>query len=77
MSPMMGTMRSLMQDASVVKQKVKPGTAKRMMRMGLNETFPDHVHHVYLQLLPLFKTQDMQEGIKAFMEKREPKFEGR
>ena len=29
--------------------------AKRMMRMGLNETFPDHVHHVYLQLLPLFK----------------------
>src|SRR5437868_14097387 len=51
--------------------------AKRMMRMGLNETFPDHVHHVYLQLLPLFKTQDMQEGITAFMEKREPKFEGR
>jgi enoyl-CoA hydratase/carnithine racemase len=51
--------------------------AKRMMRMGLNETFPDHVHHVYLQLLPLFKTQDMQEGIKAFMEKREPKFTGR
>src|SRR5215470_8281439 len=51
--------------------------SKRMMRMGLNETFPDHVHHVFLQLLPLFKTQDMQEGIKAFMEKREPKFEGR
>jgi enoyl-CoA hydratase/carnithine racemase len=51
--------------------------SKRMMRMGLNETFPDHVHHVYLQLLPLFKTQDMAEGMKAFMEKREPKFEGR
>jgi 1,4-dihydroxy-2-naphthoyl-CoA synthase len=27
-------------------------------------------------LLPLLKTQDMQEGTKAFMEKREPKFEG-
>ncbi len=51
--------------------------SKRMMRMGLNETFSDHVHHVYLQLLPLFKTRDMAEGMKAFMEKREPRFEGR
>ena len=51
--------------------------SKRMMRMGLNETFPDHVHHVYLQLLPLFKTEDLAEGMKAYMEKREPNFVGR
>ena len=34
MAGMMGAMRSVMQDASVVKQKVKPGTAKRMLRFA-------------------------------------------
>ncbi len=51
--------------------------AKKMMRMGLNETFDDHVHHVFLQLLPLLRTADAAEGMKAFMEKREGVFQGR
>jgi enoyl-CoA hydratase/carnithine racemase len=51
--------------------------SKRMMRMGLSETFNDHVHHVFLQLLPLLKTHDAREGMLAFMEKREANFEGR
>jgi len=51
--------------------------SKRMMRMGLNETFPDHVHHVYLQLLPLAQSQDTKEGMRAFAEKRAPDFQGR
>jgi enoyl-CoA hydratase/carnithine racemase len=51
--------------------------AKRMMRMGLAEGFDDHVHHVYLQLMPLFASRDFKEGMRSFLEKRRPDFEGR
>ncbi|MDH3641659.1 MAG: enoyl-CoA hydratase/isomerase family protein [Gammaproteobacteria bacterium] len=50
--------------------------SKRMMRMGMNETFNDHVHHVYLQLLPLFRSDDFREGMASFMEKRKAEFKG-
>jgi enoyl-CoA hydratase/carnithine racemase len=51
--------------------------SKRMMRAAWSEEFDDHVHHVYLQLIPLFQTKDFLEGMKSFLEKRKPDFEGR
>ncbi len=52
-------------------------SAKRLMRMGLSETFNDHVHHVYLQFLQLIRTHDFKEGMTSFLEKRPADFQGR
>jgi len=50
---------------------------KRLFRHGLSEDFESHSHHVLMQLLLLFRSEDFQEGMKSFLEKRDPRFQGR
>jgi enoyl-CoA hydratase/carnithine racemase len=50
---------------------------KRLYRHGLGEDFEAHSHHVLMQLMLLFRSQDFQEGIASFVERRPPAFRGR
>ena len=51
--------------------------AKRSMRLGLDTPFEANALHVMAELMQLFRTRDFAEGLKSFMEKRDPKYEGR
>ena len=42
---------------------------KRLYRHGLTEDFASHSHHVLMQLMLLFRSNDFQEGMQAFLER--------
>ena len=51
--------------------------AKAMMMRGLNLTLDQSLGDAGLSVMVSNPSQDVREGVKAFFEKREPKFEGR
>jgi enoyl-CoA hydratase/carnithine racemase len=52
-------------------------TTKRMMRMGLEESYETAFDHLMSHLQRLMGAEDFREGLSAFIDRRDPTFKGR
>jgi len=52
-------------------------TIKNLINAGMNMNLESALTHESCCLELLFSTEDQKEGMKAFLEKREPAFKGR
>ena len=49
---------------------------KRLFRHGLTQDFESHSHHVLMSVVNLMKSNDFNEGVASFAERRPPDFKG-
>ncbi|MDP5059983.1 MAG: enoyl-CoA hydratase/isomerase family protein [Pseudomonadales bacterium] len=52
-------------------------TTKRMMRMGLEQSYDTSVDQLMMHLSGMFASEDFKEGVNSYLERRKPKFTGR
>lgn len=73
----------LMTTAMEMAKKLKRGAplavqmAKQLMYRGLDRTVEDHIQAEFDAFTLLSQTEDAKEGVKSFLEKREPRWLGR
>jgi len=53
------------------------GALKLGLRRSMDSTLPDVLHWEAMMQALILQTRDVEEGIKAFLEKRKPEFEGK
>jgi enoyl-CoA hydratase/carnithine racemase len=51
-------------------------TTKRMMRMGLEQSYDTSVDQLMMHLGGMFQSEDFKEGVQSFLERRKPVFTG-
>jgi 2-(1,2-epoxy-1,2-dihydrophenyl)acetyl-CoA isomerase len=53
------------------------GASKRLLHNGWNETLETQMEQESQSIAHISRTEDVHEGITAFLEKRPPKFKGK
>ena len=59
-----------------IKPTIAIGATKRILHFAMNHDFYNTVQQESEEQMPLFATHDHQEGVNAFVNKRQPKFIG-
>ena len=69
--------RILIEGGRSLKGAVSVSGAKKAINEGMRMTFEEGLKNESRLFSELFLTSDVQEGVRAFLEKRKPEFKGK